>query len=167
MAAGKDEPQSVVRQMHRVGIDFGFMVRFEVLGFIDQRIFMSAPCLLAAYLIDDLALCDRRDPGRRIVRHSFRSPVDQGGSEGLLHRLFGQIKGTRQANQSGGDLAGLLPENRFGDRLHIGHSVSLPAPLPYQLLRRLQHRGWEVQGVRGSRYSPLCRHMRWESWPRS
>ena len=77
MATGKDEPQAVVRKMHCFGIDLGFMVRFQVLGFIDQGIFVSTPGLFPAYPIDDLALCNCGDPGGRIFRHSLFLPIDE------------------------------------------------------------------------------------------
>src|SRR5207248_1710392 len=103
--------QAVVGKIHCLIIDIGFMVRLQMLGFIDQSIFMAASGLFTAYLIDDLALRDRGDPRRGIIRYAFLSPVDDGRGEGFLHRLLSQVKGTGETNQSCNDLAGLLPED--------------------------------------------------------
>src|ERR1051326_7983375 len=73
--------------------------RAGALDLVPQRLLFFAPRALAPALVDQLAMRRRRDPRRRIRRHTALLPRRQRRRERLLHRLFRPIARPRDPDQ--------------------------------------------------------------------
>jgi len=72
--------------------------------------------------VDGLVAGGRDDPTARIRRHTGHRPALEGDDEGLLHRLFGEVDVTEEADQGGHGPAELQPERLFNARHRCGLS---------------------------------------------
>ena len=96
MAAGEDEAEAIV---------FDFLIcvrcfvdaRFEVECQVSLRGVESRPL---AHRVNGLETRSRYEPGAGVFRYASLRPGVQGGSESLMHGLFGKIEIAEQAHQS-------------------------------------------------------------------
>src|SRR5580700_11590390 len=94
MAAGEDETKTIVLHL------------FFLRRFIDARFELECQVTLygveacpPAHHVDGLESPSRYEPGARLVRKAGLRPRLQGGSESLVHGLFGEIEIAEQAHQ--------------------------------------------------------------------
>src|ERR1700736_1718248 len=94
MAAGEDETKTIVLHL------------FFLRRFIDARFELECQVTLygveacpPAHHVDGLEAASRYEPGARLVRKAGLRPRLQGGSESLVHGLFGEIEIPEQAHQ--------------------------------------------------------------------
>ena len=113
----EDQPQHVV--IDAVGIPAGVDVDlgFQLAG---QRGVPIVEAVLAAPLVDGLALGDRRQPGAGVARHARLRPLRQRVDERLLRQVFGEADIADRPGQRRDDLGGLHPPHRVDGLAQIG-----------------------------------------------
>src|SRR6185312_1054566 len=130
MAASKDETQPVVAERlivrilgHRRNVRLGARyLALENIGAKDS---------IAADAIDRFVAARPDQPRARIGRHACRRPLLDGGREGLLPRLFGQIEIAEQADQCCKNTTRLPAEDLLNYPIgHTGRTSILPFLAP-------------------------------------
>src|ERR1700722_4755329 len=104
MAASEDETKTIVLQL------------FVLRRFIDARFELECDVALCgveacppAHHVDGLESPGRYEPGARLVGKAGLRPSLQGGSESLVHHLFGKIEIADQAHQRSQNSARFRP----------------------------------------------------------
>ena len=119
MAAGEDQPQSVVHVVVRrpsaatFGLDRG-KVRFDG-GLARELVRLVPEPPAAAQSIDRPIACGRRDPGARVVGYAAGRPYLERRDERLLDGFLGEIEVAEDANECRDRAAQFLAEQAVDD----------------------------------------------------
>ena len=101
MAAGEDQPQSVIFDALVVPRDGVFGGRFEGFGIIVQRVEPGT----ASQSVDGLETAGRNEPRAGIRGHPIPRPLLHRCSKGIVQRFLGEVEVAEQAYQGGEDAA--------------------------------------------------------------
>src|SRR4029077_19489178 len=101
MAAGEDQPQSIVALRRVISHEIYLQLRELV-----------PEASLTPQLIDGLAPGGRQQPGTWFLRNALSGPVLDGFEQCLLHQLFGEVEVAQDPDQRRGQPTCLLSEDR-------------------------------------------------------
>ena len=119
VAAGEDEGEPVVGDRAHV-----VLLDRELLQPADElRLLLED--LLAADPVDRSVPRGRDDPGAGRARHAVARPALEGGREGVLHRVLGELEVAEDAREDRDGTAPLLSEDPLDVRLHAAMQYGL------------------------------------------
>ena len=126
MAAGEDQPQDVVlqRALRRLLLrnpfanpKLGHLLGFDLFALGEKAHMTPQP-------VDRLMAADIDEPGARIGRDAFARPLHDGGCEGILHGVLGELEVAKEADQRGQNAAALVAEQKSDLIRHLRYALS-------------------------------------------
>src|SRR5437879_6001047 len=101
MAAGEDKPETIVFA-GKAHLNFALvMVVRDSLDLIKKLLFVVASRPCAARVVDQLAMSGSCDPRGRVFRNALHAPACERSGECILHGLFCEVEGMRDADEAG------------------------------------------------------------------